>query len=534
MLGFAVVAGIVVAGVDYHQQSQTAGLALGELSPGAYIATYQQRFNGAQEEKRLKAEQEERKARWLAGGRPFLPEAPEGWTRSALSEGDNSAVLPRKDQSKSDKASGSMFAKMEARKEADRIKDLDNRSWVYKRGNEAVYIEVRTRQESNGNSLTGLIADTINGMSAGNSLVGYAVVGGVGFTEQVNWEGEREHHYRVLEGIIGFGQEVELRVHANASRITTREILEAIDYDGLNSMLGYPVKTVGNDVTLPEGTSETELAESMASLRGEFLNLKAQEAQYRMANIDGGALIVNTYLQGYTGMDGAIDLTGGQKVSMKTLINFGYRKGLYALMEGRSPQEASDEIEAMIHHAVAQTLDETSVSDADEPEAPQMSPELAKELGLYQENASENSQIDYGNIETSGFTQAEIAYAKDNEDIAKFYEDAGDQTAARVMEYRRGLPPGDCVVNLSDSRVACLENAKAVREARNVDTSESGSSGGLGKLWGAVSSAFAGDDSAETNQTAAASKSVSEKPKRIQMSGGSSCLNGSAGKFCKN
>ncbi|WP_120499200.1 hypothetical protein [Roseovarius sp. EL26] len=534
ILGFAVVAGIVVAGVDYHQQSKTAGLALGQLSPGAYFATYKERFVGAQEEKRLQAEAEERAKRWRIGGRPYLPEAPEGWTRNALSEGDNSAVLPQADESNSDKASGSMVANMEVRAEADRIKELDGRSWVYKRGNEAVYVEVRTRQEANANSLIGLVADTINGMSAGSSQEGYAVAGGVAFAEQVDWQGNREHHYRVLKGIVGFGQEIELRVHANASRNTTREILQAIDYDGLNAMLPYPMKTVGNDAALPEGIPEAELAEKMVDLRNEFLGLKAQEAQYRMANIDSGALIVNTYLQGYTGVDGAIDLTAGQKVNMKTLINLGYRKGLNALLEGRSSKDASDEIEAMIQYAMAQIPDETSDTEDNVPEAQQMSPELAKELGLYQENASDNQSSDYSNIKSSGFTKAEIAYVHDNADIAKFYNDAGDQTVARVMEYRRGLPPGDCVVDHTASKVACRENAQAVREARKTGSSEGAASGGLGKLWGAVSSAFSGDGADEPEETAAIAKPKGEKPKRIQLSGGSSCLEGSASKFCKN
>lgn len=530
VLGFAVVAGIIVAGVDYHQQSQKADLALGELSPGDYIATFKQRFDGAQEEKRLEAETEEREKRWRAGGKPYLPEAPEGWVRNALTEGDNKAVLPRQNKAKTEQAGGALLVQMEERQLADRLRKLSHRSWVYKRGNEVVSVEVRQRNEASGNSLAGLLADSINGMHGGTKLEGYAVIGGVGFAEELLWNDEREHHYRILSGTIGFGQELELVVHANASRAATREILEAIDYDGLNALLIDPVESIGNDATLPEGVSEQQLAENLVELRNEFLSLKAREAQYRINNMNPGALIVNTYLQGYTGVDGAVDLTGGQKVSLKTLINLGYRKGLAALMAGQSLQEASEEIHTMIEHAMAQVSalsDEEGKKQRDE--APQMSPELAAELGYMQLEQTEGEASVLDNFINKTFTAKELAFAEEHADTAEWHNDEGDQIAARVMEYRHGMPAGDCLVNHSNAKIYCGKNAEKQREMRKTAAATKEEQGGLSKLWGAVSSAWSGEE-----ETASASTPAGEKPKRIQLSGGSSCLEGSAGKFCKN
>src|SRR6056297_3560918 len=208
-IGFVCVAALAAAGVDYFDQSRKAGMAVGQMGLMSYVDTIPQRFSAAKQEKRQAEAERERKAAWALGGVQFLPEAPEGWSRRALLEGDDSAIMPPE------------------------------------RGSETVFVEVETRArpDSDSNSLVGLVGATLDGQDFGafEDILGYDTIGGVAYTETLGDDGAREYHFRVLEGTIGFGHEVGLTVHANASRASTNEILAAIDYDGLNRLLPVPM-----------------------------------------------------------------------------------------------------------------------------------------------------------------------------------------------------------------------------------------------------------------------------------------------------
>ncbi|MDQ2091965.1 hypothetical protein [Marimonas arenosa] len=408
-IGFVAVLGVVGLGVDYHQQSTKAGLSLGQMGPGDYVATISARIDGAKAEKMAKLAESNRKKAWKEGGKPFLPDAPAGWVRRGFDEGDNTAILPARRMKKmgthgdanylaaakmltgpdggGSKAGAGIANLMGQRSAADIREEVATRSWVYERGDESVFVEIKTHKAPGLNSLVGNVAATIDASFGGleGSDRGFAVIGGVGFTEALNSDGQHPNHYRILNGRIGFGQELRIRVHANASTASTREILEAIDYDGLNALLRTPMASVGNGMTPPPGTEQEKLAEAMLSLRQEFETLLAQEAQYRVQNINGGALMINTLAQGYgAGVDGVTDLTGGKAVNMETLIRAGYRQAMRDLMEGRDGYAALGEVGQSFGVAVAQN--QAQLPDAEEdspmPEMPKMSAALAAELGV--------------------------------------------------------------------------------------------------------------------------------------------------------
>ncbi len=386
-IGFALTAGTILAGVDYYDQSNKAGLSLGQMTPGAYIETIPNRFNSAKEEKLAEQAERERKSRWRQGGLAYLPEAPEGWERRALLEGDDSAILPAEamlDGSMSTSAGKGFLEQMEARDHVKQLKERAKRSWIYQRGTETVFVEVRLVERPSSNSLFGIVASAMDGtmMDAFNRNVGYGVTGGFGLTEKLGHDGKRPYHFRYLEGSIGFGNEVHLRVHANASRDATQEILSRIDYDGLNDLLPRPVPSVGNDVALPEDIDPVALSLELRRLKTEFLGLRAREAQYKIQNIDTGAMVLSAYSMRLGGMGGDVDITGGKVTDLSGLIDLGYYRGREAVMAGKSAEEVQAEVKQMVDTVMMVADAETAAAAARAANAPEpeMSPELKAEL----------------------------------------------------------------------------------------------------------------------------------------------------------
>ncbi|MEM8536936.1 MAG: hypothetical protein AAGF56_03650, partial [Pseudomonadota bacterium] len=383
-LGFVGVAIAAVAGVDYYDQSNKADFGLGQMPITSYVQTIPNRFSAAQLEKSAEDEERERKRRWRQGGLPYLPEAPEGWTRRALLEGDDSAIMPPEDTVGGDSAGQSLLEQMEARDAVKQAKERATRSWIYQRGTETVFVEIKTVERPDSNSLIGLVSTVMEQHMMGSFErdQGYGVVGGVGLTEKLGSNNDRPYHFRVLEGSIGFGHEVHIKVHANASKQATYEILEKIDFDGLNSLLPNPMETVGNGVEVPERLDEVELSMALRDLRSDFLNLRGIEAQYRIANLDTNALLVNTYATALTGADAATDITGGKQINLSSLVELGYRTGRHALMQGKSAEEVKVDVKKMIDTAVMIVDAETAAAAARAANAPEpeMSPELKAEL----------------------------------------------------------------------------------------------------------------------------------------------------------
>ena len=63
----------------------------------------------------------------------------------ALLEADDTAIMPPEARSLSDSAGKSFLEQMEAREHVKQQKERAERSWVYERGTETVFVEVRLR-----------------------------------------------------------------------------------------------------------------------------------------------------------------------------------------------------------------------------------------------------------------------------------------------------------------------------------------------------------------------------------------------------
>jgi len=402
-IGFVFAAAVIVAGVDYYDQTKKAGLSLGQMSLSAYANTVPNRINAAKAAKQAETAERERKSRWRQGGKPYLPEAPEGWTRRALLEGDDTPILPPEAKKFSESAGQTLLEQMEAREHVKQQKERAARSWIYQRGTETVFVEVQLVERPNTSSLFGVVASAMDGEMLGSfdKNVGYGVIGGFGLTERLKHDGTRPYHFRFLEGAIGFGDEVHLKVHANASREATYEILSRIDYDGLNNLLPEPMSTVGNAATPPEGMDPVALSMELRRLKTEFLSLRALEAQYKINNIDTGALLMNVYAARLGSFDNEIDITGGKVTDLSALVKHGYYTGVEAVMAGKSAEEVQAEVKKMIDTAMMVVDAETAAAAARAANAPEpeMSPELKAELAYLETNAGKPGSVQKASLE---------------------------------------------------------------------------------------------------------------------------------------
>lgn len=541
-IGFVCVAAVMVAGVDYFDQSKKADLPFGQMSLSAYADTVPQRINGAKAETAAALAEKERKSAWRKGGVQFLPEAPEGWTRRALLEGDDSAIMPAKDTKATDAAGQTLLEQMEGREKLKQIKQRATRSYVYERGSETVFVEVRLQEKPNDNSLVGLVGTMLSNEDFGHTQdsLGYTTIGGVPFVEDLYFGG-RKHHYRVLEGRIGFGDEVHVIVHANAGSAATNEILSAIDYDGLNALLPAPMDLVGNDADLPDGVDPAEFALVLDALYDEFMRLRAKEAQYRINNIDTNALVFNTYAEQFDA-DAMRDITGAREMDLGTLIDIAYRIAATAVRSGKSPEDVQKDVTRMVETAVTLADAEAAAMahmDEDAP-APAMSPELAAELGLtpsvrvspsasvIEDSGTEQAkpamlgkalmQIDTDATEAAGGNV--ISMAVDAGDLARFRaeRDATDTemqlgltVVARAFETRHNLPAESCAFVEATYRLECDAAPKK---------SPSGLLGMVAKVM---------DDPANQPR----GLQTGDLPKRLELSnGGQSGGNRCVGSFC--
>ncbi|WP_425043355.1 hypothetical protein [Primorskyibacter sp. S87] len=346
--GFALICCAVALGVDYFQQSKTTE---GNLNLSSYMSTVTGRMEGFRSDRKAAELERDREKRWRVGGRGYLPEPPEGWTRRAIADRDydvaDFASIRRGDPSKS---AAPLLVGIATKEAAKRAKKYDKQGWVYERDGDTVWIRVGLHQPANMNALTGLVATTLSGFDISEAeLAPLGVIGGVSFVERThdkvstaaldNWSMVKAARvqdagipYRQITGRIGFGQEISLSVFTDASDAVLRQLLVQIDYDGLNALLSAPIATVGNDIKVPL-LQQPELAMEMRNLRAEFIELRTLAAQHRLENVDPHALVVNTVARGHGLPDGLVDLTAGEVPTMAMLLEIGYREGLAALME---------------------------------------------------------------------------------------------------------------------------------------------------------------------------------------------------------
>ncbi|WP_293443502.1 hypothetical protein [Planktotalea sp.] len=230
-----------------------------------------------------------------------MPEAPEGWQRRGFDEGDNTSIVPNFNRSlrggdwsetdnylaKARKDTSGVSASptpkgvrnmMKGQSADEFIEDVATRSWLYERGEETVFIEMRLKLASNQKSMAGLAKAEMNSvvskMNQPAKLFGYSVISGVGFVElrgQSNMvvSTDLATHYRIIRAKIGLDEEVQLRVHANASQASTCEILHAIDFESMNNLLSMPMPYIRNGHQIPINVTEQDVVNAMSMLYAE-------------------------------------------------------------------------------------------------------------------------------------------------------------------------------------------------------------------------------------------------------------------------
>ena len=215
LLAFVAVAGVAAAGVDYVNQTRRAGLSLGQMSPGDYVASVSGRYLDRKAQIAAVAERASLLSQPLTS---HLPPAPEGWVRRDWHDGDQARLfaLPRDVEpvkiEYSDAAGKTVTATIDAKA---RTRIVGSEFAVYERPDALVAITLRREGQAGGlggfqQDAMKMINANINAMS---QTTGFAVVKGVTFTEATSMfdESEAPRSFRVLDAKVGPEVTMEVR-----------------------------------------------------------------------------------------------------------------------------------------------------------------------------------------------------------------------------------------------------------------------------------------------------------------------------------
>ena len=351
-MGFAVIAILVLFGVDYYQQNKKHD---GTLAVDEYIATVGERLNLYKTEQVAEEAERDRKKRWRDGGKPYLPDSSEEWVRRAISDHDFTVdARLGEDQAKASDAARPLAIEVAVQEAETRARKLDRIGWVYeKKGGHAIWVQISAVQRANTNTLAGNLAQTIASINFSDTdYVPLGVIGGAAYfqaiqkefydvskTARKDWAMIKKQvaetgvtvSFNTFVATIGFGEEFRLLVRSDAPVNEVYDFLGQLDYDGLNALLSLPVPGVGNDTQIDKAT-EAELAVEMANLRTEFVKLRGELSSMRIQNLDSLSLVANTLAGQYGLPNDAFDLTANNISSPYDLMQVGYRKGLVDLM----------------------------------------------------------------------------------------------------------------------------------------------------------------------------------------------------------
>ncbi|WP_306113206.1 MULTISPECIES: hypothetical protein [unclassified Roseovarius] len=481
-VGFVVILGIVGIGLDYYQQTLKADLELGELSAGAYVETVTGRFGDVQEAKAAKTAERERKARVRGGARPYLPEAPEGWTRREWIAGDNSAITtPAREMSDVEKEaleSSTLLKNMAAASAKRAEEDRNNQTWVYERGDEAISVRVRYSELPKGNTITAnAMTMVVGNLSAMAIPEGWGVIEGVAYGTYNSFLSEDPKPYRSLNAVIGFGSEVKLEVRTNTTDEATREILTRIDYDGLNALLPNPLAHVGSGAREVPPAMQAEMATKMLEIRDDLIQQRTEAATQWLhsATSHGDAMTLALRSAGLN-IDGSMGDADA---------------ALY---------EALDDVEAQ---AIAVPEEQASLSQSTGDQEAAAASETR--------NPAPQAKSNQRTIVSKRLPQQTIDMFQSLTGAERSIAMTGLEVSIRKFERENKLPEGSCDFSMVNFRIEC----HAVQQEAKAE--ESG--GFLSLLKG-------GSDTPEPAPKAA--------PKRLKLSGGTSCLDNSLGGLCKN
>lgn len=483
-VGFAFIVALVGLGLDYHQQTLKSELELGELSVGAYVETITGRFGDAQEAKMAKSAERERKSRVRSGARPYLPEAPDGWTRREWLAGDNSAITtPKREMEDFEKEafeSSTVLKNMAAASEKRAEEAKNAQTWVYERGDETVSVQVRYAELPKGNTISAnamtMVAGNIGVMSM---TEGWGVIQGVAYGSHSSLLSDEPKKYRSLNAVIGFGSEVRLKVRTNATDAATREILNLIDYDGLNALLPRPLAHVGGGAREVPLAAQAQMASKMLEIRDDLIQQRTQAA--------------TDWLHAATTPEDAMTLalrSAGIKIDGSM---------------GEADAALQEVLEDVETKGTADPDDQATLTPFKE------DPSLkSTDANTDQQEAALTSTAPK-TVVSKKLPQEKIAKLQALSDAERSMAMIGLRVSVRKFERKNNLPEGSCDFSMETYRVECT----AGHQEAKADTS-----GGFLDLLNA------GDNTADPAPKAA--------PTRLKLSGGTSCLDNALGGLCKN
>ncbi len=291
-LGFGAVALTALGAVDYANQASVAGQAPGTYPASAYFASYGGRMTAMREARAAAAEDKGRDARRSTGARLYLPDAPQGWSRRAWADGDNSVIELAQPGLVANDAPD-LLKNFAAKSERAAEKQRDAETWVYQNGNQIVAIRATYTAREGERNLAADVQDTLAPMGRGASgtQTGWGVIGGVAYAaQQADSNDAATPHLSLagtpflsLEAQLGFHDEITLTVQSNAGLAATRAILAEVDYDGLNALLTYPLPYIGSAAPTVSPETERQLATVMVDMRQDLLSRRSTHAQAWLA-----------------------------------------------------------------------------------------------------------------------------------------------------------------------------------------------------------------------------------------------------------
>lgn len=253
-VGFACVAAAFAMGTDYVVQSKANGSYPGGYSFTAYLGNYSGRVSdtvAAIDKYRRQSEE----------ARSHLPEAVAGferrdWERDASR--DDELIAGMNILEKSAFNAGLKAARKAARRQV----------YEYVRGNETIRLSalyVPAPEEGRTEPVEAFMAPGVS--LAGARLQGYDIIDGVMFFRVIDMEtglGADPQGPQMLQGFLG--PDVAIGVYTEGPVPDLREVLTAIDYDGLNAMLDEPLRFVGSSALLLTEAQKTEFLQAAAPL----------------------------------------------------------------------------------------------------------------------------------------------------------------------------------------------------------------------------------------------------------------------------
>jgi hypothetical protein len=194
LFGFMATSAVIVGGLDYTMQTRRADLAFGELSAGAYFASYGERFNGMKAEQAAAAETASLRRQET---RTLLPEAPEGWVMREWNEGDRARLFPSREMYPEDEEVPEGFEDFAAALENDpqlrAMTEANDRAIVaqemrsirfYERGDSLIAVRLDFDRQAGGIGLQSGMQQSAMAIVEGNMTAmsgreGFAVISGV-------------------------------------------------------------------------------------------------------------------------------------------------------------------------------------------------------------------------------------------------------------------------------------------------------------------------------------------------------------------